>query len=288
MRVFVVLFIILISVHGFSADSDESFEQPRFWSMVTDVPRDLKEWTLATFSSEGFPYLASTLGITAVMIPTDYYTWKIISDPAEDSSKLKSTFKAGDALSGGIFQAGAGALFLGVGILGDKKALKTAYEIGETVLSSGVVIQILKRATGRESPNSTDSPHKGGNWHSYPGEKKYTSNRNHYDAMPSGHLSSAAAVGSVILLNYSETPWVPYVIYPTIGFFMFGCVGNNIHWWSDYPIALATGYSFAKIIVDRHSGKKKENNVASAWNKPNWWVGPDEVGVPTLNLSWKF
>jgi hypothetical protein len=35
-------------------------------------------------------------------------------------------------------------------------------------------------------------------------------------------------------------------------------VNNGIHWYSDYPLAIAIGYTFGKQISNRNSNKNNE------------------------------
>jgi PAP2 superfamily len=259
---------------------------PTFWNIFTNLPADMVDWWGLTFSRENAPQLAGVLGMTAAMIPADYETWMAVYRPTQANPTLSSLFIHGETWSSGLFQVSASAIFLAWGITGNKRALRTAFEIGETVLSSGIVVQVMKRATGRESPKG--SLQRGGRWTGYPGEKVYQNSLRDYDAMPSGHLSSAFVIFQTIALNYPDQPWISWVGYPLMGFFAVSCVGNNIHWFSDFPIAIALGYSFAKISAYRYH---PELRTAAKENPylPSMTVGYHEASDnPLLVAKWEF
>lgn len=270
---------------GLSVHAQEEKKDPTFKSMIVNIPNDLGDWWKITFSKENAPQLAGVLGLTVGLLPVDYDGWHMVYTSAENNPGMKKFYKDTEILSAGVFQIGSSAFFVAWGLGGNSRAMKTAYEIGETVLSSGVIVQVMKRATGRESPNR----HKRNDheWHSYPGEAKYRKDLRNYDAMPSGHMSSAFAVFRVIELNYPEQRWIPYVGYPLIGAMTLACVGTNIHWWSDFPIAFALGNSFAKIVHRRYT-KDDQGKATALWN-PDIGVGASTFGGTSLvTANWLF
>jgi len=258
---------------------------PTFKSMFTNIPSDLKDWWNITFSKENAPTLVGVLALTGGLLTVDYEGWHMVYTSAENKPSYKKFYKDAEMLSAGIFQIGSSLFFVGSGLAGNSRSMKTAFEIGETVLASGVIVQVMKRATGRESPNR----HKRNDheWHGYPGESTYRKNIRDYDAMPSGHISSAFAVFRVIELNYPEQKWIPYVGYPMIGAMTLACVGTNIHWWSDFPIAFALGNSFAKIVHKRYN-KSEPKKETALWD-PNIGVGVSPYGATSLlTAHWQF
>ena len=44
--------------------------------------------------------------------------------------------------------------------------------------------------------------------------------------------------------------WLKTVGYIALGAISSSLVGYGIHWWSDYPLALALGYSFGEIAAN--------------------------------------
>lgn len=85
---------------------------------------------------------------------------------------------------------------------------------------------------------------------------------NKYDAFPSGHLSTAMVAVTVISSNYPEYTFMKPLGYTLMSALTFQMVNNGGHWYSDYPLAIAMGWMFGKIAVDR--GRVKAANSASA------------------------
>jgi len=69
-----------------------------------------------------------------------------------------------------------------------------------------------------------------------------------YNAFPSGHLTTALATLTVIANNYPEQSWIRPVGYVTCAGLAVGLVAQSIHWWSDFPLAIALGYGFGSLL----------------------------------------
>ena len=138
--------------------------------------------------------------------------------------------------------------FLTYGILKkDNRASQTATQLGEAILTTGVVVQALKRTTGRQSPFRATQDR--GRWFLLPAYKSYQSNVSNYDAFPTGHLATAMATVTVIAENYPEYHFIRPVGYGLMGVLGYAMLNNGVHWASDYPLGIALGYGFAKIAV---------------------------------------
>jgi len=150
--------------------------------------------------------------------------------------------------------------FLATGLIAkDNRALQTSSQIAEAIFSSGLVVQVLKHTTGRESPFTTNTP--GGVWRFFPNQIEYHKNVAKHDAFPSGHLAAATATSTVIILNYSEDyPIVKPICAGLLTALSYQMMNNGVHWAGDYPLALALGYSFGKIAVQRGRIKKSNKN----------------------------
>ena len=135
----------------------------------------------------------------------------------------------------------------------DFRATNTANQIMESILVSGTIVQILKRATGRQSPfQSTED---GGNWDFFPSFSDYSSNVSNYDAFPSGHIATAMATTTVLAYNYPEHTYIKPLGYTLMGILGWGRLNNGVHWASDYPAGIAIGWLAADIAYER--GKKR-------------------------------
>lgn len=150
----------------------------------------------------------------------------------------------------GWLHTGIAAGFLGIGLVkNDNRALQTASQLVEGMLTNGFTTQLLKHITGRESPFR--STRDGGRWDFFPNQIDYHKNVPSYDAFPSGHLATAMMTVTVIAENYPGNRYVRPIGYSLMTLLSFQMVNNGVHWVSDYPLALAMGYSFAKIAVRR-------------------------------------
>ena len=186
--------------------------------------------------------------------------------------------------------------FLTYGILKkDNRASQTATQLGEAILSTGVVVQALKRTTGRQSPFRSTQDR--GRWFLLPAYKSYQNNVSNYDAFPTGHLATAMATVTVIAENYPEYHFIRPVGYGLMGVLGYAMLNNGVHWASDYPLGIAIGYGFAKIAV-RNGRTRVEEKPAegTGWHAPAhprpWYkrgeLSPFSYGPFTGgSLTWK-
>ena len=133
------------------------------------------------------------------------------------------------------------------GLKKDNRALQTSSQLGEAIFSTGLVVQGLKRLTGRQSPYVATQDR--GEWHLFPSYSRYQSFVPNYDAFPTGHLATAMATVTVIADNYPEYHFIRPVGYSLMGLLGYAMLNNGVHWASDYPVGIALGYAFAKIAV---------------------------------------
>ena len=187
-------------------------------------------------------------------------------------AKVPLEFNVPDNLNSAFYYLGDGwthltiaSSFMAYGLLKrDNRAAQTATQLGEAILSTGLVVQTLKRITGRQSPfRATNSR---GAWEPLPAYSTYQSNVSNYDAFPTGHLATAMATVTVIAENYPEHRYIRPVGYSLLGLLGYAMLNNGVHWASDYPLGIAIGYGFAKIAV--RNGRTR--------------VAPAEAGVGRL------
>jgi membrane-associated phospholipid phosphatase len=133
--------------------------------------------------------------------------------------------------------------------------------VTEVILAAGTVVQILKHSTGRESPFVATKPT--GRWDFFPNQIEYHKKIPHYDAYPSGHVCTALATLTVIMENYPEATWLPYVGYPAVTWLAISMVGQGIHWVSDYPVSVAIGFGFGQIVSHKKSFSGKFSSIFS-------------------------
>ena len=171
------------------------------------------------------------------------------------SANLPFEFNVPDNLNSTFYFLGDGWTHLTVassfwiygGIRKDNRALRTSSQLGEAIFSTGLVVQAMKRLTGRQSPYVATKDR--GEWHLFPSYNTYQNFVPNYDAFPTGHLATAMATVTVIAENYPEYRFVRPVGYGLMGLLGYSMLNNGVHWASDYPVGIALGYAFAKIAV---------------------------------------
>ena len=171
------------------------------------------------------------------------------------SANLPFEFNVPDNLNSTFYYLGDGWTHLAVassfwvygGIKKDNRALRTSSQLGEAIFSTGLVVQVTKRLTGRQSPYVATQAR--GEWNLFPSYSTYQHFVPNYDAYPTGHLATAMATVTVIAENYPEYRFVRPVGYSLMGLLGYAMLNNGVHWASDYPVGIALGYAFAKIAV---------------------------------------
>jgi hypothetical protein len=158
-----------------------------------------------------------------------------------------------DHISNGVKKMGDFSVltFVGLGlygyIAGDGKAVATFLLGMESFIITGVFVEVLKRSTGRSRPNTGD-PHDTWSGPNISGQTEHMS-------FPSGDVSSAFSVASVVASEYSNVV-VPPLVYTAATLIAFSRVHNNAHWSSDAFVGAAIGYFTGKVIVASHGDAK--------------------------------
>ena len=171
------------------------------------------------------------------------------------SANLPFEFNVPDNLNSTFYYLGDGWTHLAVassfwiygGLNKDNRALQTSSQLGEAIFSTGLIVQGLKRLTGRQSPYVATKDR--GEWHLFPSYSRYQNFVPNYDAFPTGHLATAMATVTVIADNYPEYHFIRPLGYSLMGLLGYSMLNNGVHWASDYPIGIALGYAFGKIAV---------------------------------------
>ncbi|WP_345236693.1 phosphatase PAP2 family protein [Hymenobacter saemangeumensis] len=259
------------------------YEKPKPFRWLLHVPRDLVQYPGYAFRKENTKAIVG-IGLSSVAL---WVADQVLLDWAQDFGRAinleaKSTqktlvyipFKVGDInlplefnvpdnlnstfyyIGDGWTHLGTAAGFMAYGIIKkDNRAAQTASQLGESILSTGIVVQAIKRSTGRQSPFVATKPR--GEWHLFPSFTQYQSRVPNFDAYPTGHMATAMATVTVIADNYPEYKFVRPLGYGLIGLLGYSMLNNGVHWASDYPLGIALGYGFAKIAV-RHGRTRVE------------------------------
>lgn len=246
-------------------------DKPGKWRFITHVPADLLQIAKSPIRKTNWKGTALVLASTALLLPLD----QRITDGVKDASRqihlhpetdYHVVLRVGDTkviklprnINTALYQLGqgstsmliSGGLFIYGKLNSDKRALQTAGDLAETFITMGITTQVLKRISGRQSPfMSTQS---GGAWHPFPSFKEYQLNTSNYDAFPSGHLATMMATTTVLTTNYPEKKWIGILGYTLTGLTAWAMINTEVHWISDYPLALALGYVSGKITCLRH------------------------------------
>ncbi|MCO5240725.1 MAG: phosphatase PAP2 family protein [Chitinophagaceae bacterium] len=257
------------------------FDSRGIFHFVRDLPDDMWQIAKSPFKKSNLKGLGLVAASTAVLLPLD----QLLIDNVRKISRdihLSDVNSYGVALGAGelkfikypqnlnsaLYQMGEGgtSMFLagGLWIYGkikkDYRAIQTAGDLVETFIIMGVTTQILKRISGRESPFVATAD--GGVWRPFPSFAAYQENTPKYDAYPSGHLATMMATVTVLNSNYPEKKWIKPVGYTVIGLSAWAMMNTEVHWISDYPLALALGYLSGKISSSRHLKKTAPKEIS--------------------------
>jgi len=230
------------------AEPFTSSARPAWHAMFTNIPRDWVRFGKQTFRIEALPAIGSTAIATGLLYALDRESYDATHDAITSS-------RFGISCADAFAFAGDGRLTLGVAgafalhglAWGDDRSLRVASQTVEALLASGIVVQILKRVTGRESPQVASAPR--GTWRPFPSLRGYNANQPRYYAFPSGHVTTAMATVTVLAENYPELTWVRPAGYVVIGLAGISLVSKGWHWYSDFPLAIALGYTFGMIAA---------------------------------------
>lgn len=245
------------------------------FNFITNVPNDLWQLTKSPFKKKSIPALAVLAGSTALMIHYDQSITNAtknfsVRNNIDTNTSYKIFFRAGSLrmrlpknLTSSLYMMGEGWVGLALGggiwlsgkINSNDRAKQTASDLLEGFISTAIAAQFIKRTTGRESPFAATVP--GGKWQPFPSFKEYQKNTPTYDAFPSGHLTTMMAYTTILADNYPEKKWIRPLGYLLMSLTGYAMINTEVHWISDYPLALAIGYVQGKIITARHKKKKK-------------------------------
>jgi hypothetical protein len=248
--------------------------EPGVFDMITNLPVDWRDWAVNTFQLKYWPEFSMVAVSTAALIIYDNQLWKPFEKAYNTNDNFQYVSNLFVDVGDGRFQFGLAVIFGGYGFIADdQRAIRTASQVCEVILASGGVVQLLKHVTGRESPiDITYNPT--GRWDWLPNQIQYFDHTSHYDAFPSGHLATALATLTVIANNYPEQKWIDPVGYVVCAGLSAGLVAQSVHWWSDFPLAIALGVGFGDIVAPNPNGdvsvsnqpKKDVGSVGSSLN----------------------
>lgn len=304
---FFFLFPILVSaqdtenkgVYTFSDGSVRVYPKPKWKDMITNIPKDFIATSKSFISKENIWYTGGALATTALLVPIDQ---KIVDESRNiaDNMGLSPDNKYGKLgflkivpqnIGSGFYFVGNGMTVILIGsgfaayglIENDYRAQATASGLMESMVVSGVFVQALKRITGRESPFiAIQNGNPGGHWTPFPSFHAYATETPSYDAMPSGHLTTIMSALTIITTNYPEYKWVKPVGYTLITGMCLQMMQSQVHWASDYPLALLIGYLSGKNIAKNRF--QQSNPTGSLENTKNYTLNVTGNRINNFNL----
>jgi membrane-associated phospholipid phosphatase len=269
-----------------SKDKVLMFSGPRKWEFITGIPRTLSQASKNIFNKKSLPALSIIVGSTLLLLPFDQDISRGINQfsnylnvSPERSYKTLIHFNLGsqsvDAyqfpqnVNSVMYSLGEGStsilitggLFLYGKVKNDYRASQTSSQIMNSMLAVGIATQVMKRISGRESPFAATRP--GGKWRPLTNPVIYQKQPSRYNAFPSGHVATMVATFVVIRENYPAKKWIDPLGYGLISLVCVAMINNGVHWASDYPLAIGTGYLCGKAAskvgrwVKRNKGNRE-------------------------------
>lgn len=247
------------------------YEKPSPYQFLINAPLDIVDYTRQNLQLSNWRNILGMTVLTTMLVVVD----QDITDTSQElgrsidikgDNNIKTVVSFNDEpimqlptdLSSGLYFIGDGwthvtitTSFFAYGFFtSNVRALQTSSQLAEGLIAVTFVTQLIKHITGRESPFvSTQS---GGRWDLFPNQEEYHNHIPAYDAFPSGHLAAAMMAVTVISENYKEYKFIKPLGYTLMTVLAFQMLNNGVHWASDYPLGLAIGYSFGKLVVSRN------------------------------------
>ena len=141
-------------------------------------------------------------------------------------------------------------------ITGDKTTTKIAFELAQTLTYAGVVTTALKQIIGRARPYTDE-----GKASFRPVTTNILDDAHH--SLPSGHVTVAFAVSTVLSLN-ADPLWLKILAYVPAFFTPFSRAYQGFHWISDCALAAGIGYFTGKWVHDTHDRADQKSEEKSA------------------------
>jgi membrane-associated phospholipid phosphatase len=198
-------------------------------------PAPVKRWRLHEWARFG-----EGMALVVAMYPLDQ---SIVNAFARNHSKFADRYLHAVTHLGGGYGQDLTILMLAGGYFGhNERLLDTGFDALESsVFAAGIVTPAIKTAVGRARPIAGLGRHS-----LHPFDKDL------YQSFPSGHATSAFAIGTAIAEDYSDKPIVAGVAYTLATSIAFARVYDKAHFPSDVVAGALIGHAMAKSIVHNH------------------------------------
>lgn len=290
----------LLQYYQVSEGLQYGYKKPKLFDGITNIPKNYLDLGKGFKSKENLMWIGVTVASSGLLISSDQ---DLIGHAENISSninlnrrhsylKIMGVVEIPTNMSAAFYHIGHGSfsfLFAGglltAGLLRkDYRAIHTSIEIGESLLTLGVMTQGLKRVFGRQSPNMATVD--GGEWNFFPNQREYMKNTAYFDAVPSGHMATIIATVTVISKNYPEVKWIKPLGYTLSAIMGFEMMNSGVHWASDYPLGILIGYSVATVSVNRRITKVQTETTSYRQHKiqPQFFVS-SLYGTPVYGVK---
>lgn len=166
---------------------------------------------------------------------------------AGQNHTLDKITDTGSVIGDPFLHLGLAALVYGGGIVADSAEWKETGEMmGEALVLADATTLILKEATGRGRPDTTQAK----------GDFKPFGFRKDYDSMPSMHTSSSFALASV-LASRTDNLALKAAYYGTAAFVGYSRIYQNKHWASDVLLGAALGELCGRVVTGFHANRSR-------------------------------
>ena len=296
--------VVPSQTYQFSNGSSRTYDKPKWLDMIKRLPKDFMSTNKDFIANDHGWYLGGAIVSTALLVPVDQkitdnsrqFASSVGLSAANIYGKFGPLENIPQNIGAGFYLVGNGttvillsAGFATFGLLKDDfRAKATASGLIESLALSGLYVQTIKRITGRESPfRARDNGNSGGDWNPFPSFTAYANNTPSYDAIPSGHLTTIMAGLTIIAINYPDYKWIKPVGYTLITAMCFQMLQSEVHWVSDYPIAILIGYIVGKNIAKNRF--KETPKQGQKENKPHYnFSASRQYGFNQIGVSIKF
>lgn len=290
--------------YNFSDGTSRCYAKPSFYEIITKVPKDFLNTNKGFIAEDHAWYLGGSIASTLLLLPIDQQItdqtrlWANNNGLSPDNryGKLGPLENKPENIGAAFYLIGNGTtiILLTTGfatyglIKNDYRAQATASGLMESLILSGLFAQPIKRITGRESPYvAIENGNSGGDWNPFPSFSAFAKQTPHYDAVPSGHLVTIMAGLTIITTNYPEYKWVKPVGYILLTGMCFQMIQSEVHWVSDYPLAVFMGYFIGKTIARNRFTELKKSEMEKKKYSYNFSASKQN-GINTLGIILKF
>jgi len=242
------LILLLLTVCGPLLLAQEKYDFSRFADETNEFIKQPSKW-------QGNDYLK--IGVIAAGTILAMQADSQIRDGVLKDTRYSNSFALdGGRIWGEWYSAPllAGAFMLDGVVSKNTGANKIGFELVQASIYSFAVTEVLKTSIGRARPYLNDGAF------SY----KPFDLSDDYGSLPSGHVTNAFAVSTVLSKNIKSGFWKIAVYAPAV-FTVASRVYEDKHWASDCFLAAAVGYFCGAWVVDNYDKKESVLKISSIY-----------------------